>query len=347
MPVIERLRSEDRDAAAALYRRVFGTDAAEANRLRWDWQYRRNPNAPDSQPPIWVAREGPSIIGQHATMPVRLWIQGRPVDAAWGTDVMVAPERQRQGLGVLFFGTWDRHVGAALGIGLSPASRHLFEKLRWPLVGPVPSLVKPLTRRAVRRAEWPDTLNRVVSAVTLPYVRRVARERPLHDEIRLTRRFDDRFTAFWQRVAPGFDLAVERDAAYLQWKFIAPPHVRYSVAVLERGGDVAGYVVYRHTREPRGRVTLLVDFLVSPDDRQGLETLLSWVDREAIAADSDKVRCYCLHAGFRKVLRRWGYFRRRSSLDLVVKVNALPVQESFYQNTRRWHVTLGDSDLDR
>jgi hypothetical protein len=32
-------------------------------------------------------------------------------------DVMVAPERQRQGLGDLLFKTWDRNVDASLGLG--------------------------------------------------------------------------------------------------------------------------------------------------------------------------------------------------------------------------------------
>ena len=35
--------------------------------------------------------------------------------------------------------------------------------------------------------------------------------------------------------------------------------------------------------EPRGRVTLLVDFLADPDDETGFKTLLRWVDREARA----------------------------------------------------------------
>ena len=46
MAEIDRYRPEDRRQVEALYRRVFGPDAAEANRLRWDWQYRRNPNVP-------------------------------------------------------------------------------------------------------------------------------------------------------------------------------------------------------------------------------------------------------------------------------------------------------------
>jgi hypothetical protein len=70
--VIDRFRYEDRDAIDALYRRVFGPDAADASRLRWDWQYRLNPQNPGTGPLIWIARDGPSIIGQYATMPVAL-----------------------------------------------------------------------------------------------------------------------------------------------------------------------------------------------------------------------------------------------------------------------------------
>jgi hypothetical protein len=345
--IIARYKPEDRDAVDALYRRVFGPDAAEASRLRWDWQYRLNPHSPADGPLIWLAREGPSIIGQYATMPVALSLGGREVDGSWGMDVMVAPERQRQGLGELLFGTWDRHVGAAMGLGLSASSHRLFQKLRWPEVGPVPYLVKPLTRRAFRRAQWPMLFNRLVSAVTLPYVRFVARTRPLSGEVRLIRRFGSDFDALWQRSAPDLDFAVRRDSRYLQWKYISPPHVRYTIAALVRDDVAQGYIVYRHAREPRGRVTLIVDFLVHPNDEAGLETLLRWVDREARAADSDKVRCFCMHAGFRKVLKREGYAQTASTLQFVARINREPVSSDFYTATDRWHVTLGDSDQDR
>ncbi len=82
-------------------------------------------------------------------------VKGREVTGSWGMDVMVAPERQRRGLGEVLFRTWDRNVGASLGLGLSDASYRLFQKLSWPDVGPVPCLVKPLTRRAFRHPRWP------------------------------------------------------------------------------------------------------------------------------------------------------------------------------------------------
>ena len=268
MADITRYKPDDKRAVEALYRRVFGNDAADASRLRWDWQYRHNPNNPGDEPEIWIAREGTTIVGQYATMPVKLSLKGREVLASWGMDVMVAPERQRQGLGEVLFRTWDRNVGAALGLGLSDSSYRLFQKLNWPDVGPVPCLVKPLTRRALRRPNWPQPLNRLVSALTLPIVLIVARTRPLRAEVRLIQRFDDSFTTLWDELAAKFEFAVRRDAAYLNWKYISAPHVRYSIAVLRRNDRNIGYAVYRHLHEPRGRVTLMVDFLADPDDER-------------------------------------------------------------------------------
>ena len=347
MADIDRYRPDDRRQVEALYRRVFGADAADANRLRWDWQYRRNPNGPSAGPPIWLAREGATVIGQYGTMPVRLAVLGREIEGAWGMDVMVAPERQRQGVGDQLFRTWDRQVGAALGLGPSDASAQLFRKLGWPEPRTVPCLVKPLSRRALRRPTWPMSVNRFVSAVTLPWVRLVARTRPLHGEVRPIRHFGDEFTALWERIAPRFALAIRRDARYLNWKYLQTPHIRYAAAVLERQGAPEGYVVYRHVHEPRGRATLLVDFLADPDDEAGLLTLLRWVDREARAADSDKIRTFALHAGFRRLLRKSGYYAVKSSMALVAKINAVAVPADFYEQTDTWHVTLGDSDQDR
>jgi len=346
MAQIGRYRPEDQRALEALYLRVFGHGAADVNRLRWDWQYRQNPSNPDGQPFIWVAREGTSVVGQLAVMPVVLGADGREVPATWGADAMVAPERRRLGLGEMLLRQWDASTAAVLGSGLSESVAPLVRKLRWP-VSAVPCFAKPLSRRALRMPSWSVTTNRLVSALALPVVKIVGRARPLAAETRSIRRFDAGFTALWERIGARFDLAVRRDAAYLNWKYAGPPHVRYSIAALRCGDADAGYIVYRHVQEPLGRVTLIVDFLVDPDDETGLRTLLGWVDREARAADSDKIRCWATHAGFRRQLRRSGYFAVKSPLELVVKINAFDVPRAFYDQTDGWHVTLGDGTYDR
>src|SRR6187549_4143705 len=132
MSEIDRFRPEDRRGVELLYRRMQGADAADATRLRWDWQHRRNPNNPGGQPGIWVAREGPTVVGQYPTLPVRVSLKGMEVNGAWGADVVVAPERDRQGLGEALVRAWDRHSGAGLTLGLTAESRAMLDRLRWP-----------------------------------------------------------------------------------------------------------------------------------------------------------------------------------------------------------------------
>ena len=98
MSEIDRFRPDDRRGVDTLYRRTHGPDAAEAHRLRWEWQHRRNPNNPTGEPGIWVAREGPTVVGQYPTLPVRISLKALEVDGAWGTGALVAPERDSQGI---------------------------------------------------------------------------------------------------------------------------------------------------------------------------------------------------------------------------------------------------------
>jgi hypothetical protein len=268
------------------------------------------------------------------------------VEGAWGAAALVAPERDSQGLDEALVRAWDRNSGAVLTLGRAGETRRLLDRLHWPTAHVLPCLVKPLTRRAVRLPNWPMPVNRFVSAITHPVIRVVSRSRPLRAECEPIRRFDATFSSLWERLAPKFDLAVRRDAPFLNWRFIEPPHVRYSVVALRRQGELHGYAVYRHRHEPLGRVTMLVDFLVDPEDVSGLKTLLRWVDRAARAEDADKVRCYAMHGAFRRVLRRNGYFNVKSTIDVSVKINAVQVPKGFYDETDGWHLTCGDSDQD-
>lgn len=345
MPDIDRFRADDRRGVEQLYRRTFGIEAADRVRLRWDWS-RRNPANGGNDAPYWIVREGPTVIAACPLMPVRVSIRGLDAEGAWTADPLVVAERQRQGLGEALLRNWDRHAGVALGVNLSDGTRFLLGKLHWPPPTHVPCLVKPLSRRALRRPHWPVAINRLVSAITLPFVRLVALPRPLREQVEMVRRFDRGLDTLWERVAPRLDLAVRRDAAYLNWKYIEPPHVRYSIAILRRDDEAHGYAVYRHMREPQGRVTQIVDFLTDPDDERGLKTLLRWIDREARAEDSDKIRCYVQHARYRRVLRRSGYFVVKSQVQLNAKVNAVQVPPDFYDEPDGWHFTWGDGDLD-
>lgn len=345
MAGLDRYRTDDRRALEQLYRRTSGPEAADRLKLTWQWERRQNPGARGAAA-AWVVREGPSLVAALNALPVRVTMAGTDLRGAWLSDPVVATERDRQGLNELLVRAWQRDTDVTLVSRVSEATRAVLDRMRVPKAMPLPCLVKPLSRRALRRPDWPQPVNRLVSAVTLPFVRVVARQRPLRESVEVVRRLDGSADALWARVAPKLALAVRRDAAYVNWRFAETPHARYAIAVLRRENEVAGYAVYRHTHEPRGRVTHLVDFLADPGDARAVKTLLGWVDREAVTVDSDKIRCHALHGGFRRMLRRAGYFGVRSALSLAVKINDPATPRTFYDTTADWHFTAGDAAVD-
>ena len=345
MTGLDRYRSDDRRALEVLYRRSAGAEAAERLKLTWQWERRQNPAARGAAPP-WIVREGTSVVAALPARPVDLALRGRPVRGLWLTDPVVAAERDRQGLDELLIRAASRDGDVTLATRVSEGTGAVLERMRLPAPITLPCVVKPLSRRALRNPDWPQPVNRLVSAVTLPLVRVVARQRPLRESVEIVRRVDAGTDVLWQAASPSFGLAARRDAAWVNWRFAEPPHARYTIAVLRRAEGTAGYVVYRHSHEPRGRVTHVVDFLALPGDDRAVKTLLRWVDREARAADSDKIRCFALHAGFRRVLRRSGYFGVRSALSLSIKLNDPAVPARFYRDTDDWHLTLGDGPVD-
>ena len=345
MSGLDRYRSDDRRALEALYRRTLGVEAAERLKLTWLWERRQNPGARGAEAP-WVVREGTAIVGSLASRPVRVSLAGRDVGGAWLVDPIVAAERDRQGLHEQLVRAAHRDHAVTLATAVSDSTRAVLDRMRAPKAVALPLLVKPLSRRALRRPDWPQPVNRLVSAMTLPIVKVVARQRPLRESVEVVRRLDTSADDLWAQAAATISLAVRRDAAYVNWRFAEPPHARYAIAVLRRQGAAAGYVVYRHAHEPRGRVTYVVDFLAVPGDDRALKTLLRWVDREARVADSDKIRCHALHSGFRRVLKRSGYFGVRSSASLSVKLHDPATPRAFYDTTDDWHFTLGDGAVD-
>ena len=263
---------------------------------------------------------------------------------------MVAPERQRQGLGEVLFRTWDRNVGASLGLGLSESSLPAVPEAA--LAGRRPGALPGQAADAARAAP-PELAGRRQSpglgADAAARARSSSRTRPLRAEVRLIQRFDDSFTELWDELAPKFDFAVRRDAAYLNWKFV----VGAARPLLDRGAAPRRSQRRLRGLPPPPRAARPGDAarrLPRRSRRRGGRSARCshWVDREARQADSDKIRTFAMHAGFRSVLqarrllpgevddgvRRQGQRRRRRRRRSTT-------------NTDRWHVTLGDSDQDR
>jgi GNAT superfamily N-acetyltransferase len=330
-----------------LYGDVFGQGLTERSRERWRWQYLENPATSTGGPAIWVAVENGAVLGQYASMPVRLQWGDREVDSSWGMDVFLRPEARGKGIGALLFGAWSESVTVALGLGLTESSYGLFKKLRYEDVGPVPFFQKILDAKAVaaRKAPWLGALGPVAGAAL-----DLARPERVHPDagsvaVVSIDGFSDEFDGLWERARASYAMCVRRDRSYLMWKYRQPPHRRYALHAARRDGALVGYAVSRHEDYQGLRLGWLVDVFADSDDRAAKDALIGSVLDAFRAAGVARVQAFCLNGALAEDLRSRGFFEGRSPMQFCVRARGDATH--VFADRERWHVVFGDSDMDR
>jgi GNAT superfamily N-acetyltransferase len=330
-----------------LYGEVFGQGMSAASRRRWQWQYLDNPATPPDGPEIWVAREDGALLGQYASMPVRLWWGGREVRSSWGMDVFLRAEARGKGVGARLFTAWSDHVEVALGLGLTPSSYGLFKKLRYVDVGPVPFYRKVLDARAGARRR----LGALGPAVA-PFLRGALavrqREAAVDAGGRTVRRvdtFSEEYDGLWERARASYVMCVRRDLPYLRWKYQLCPERAYEIREARTGGTLAGFAVSRQEDYRGVRLGWVIDVFADGEDHATRDVLLRDV-MEGFAADGvARAQAFGLDARLGAALERRGFRRGPSPMQFCVRARV--DSDAVFARTDRWHVVFGDSDMDR
>jgi len=347
---VARRSPGDGEELFRLYSEVFGTDLTDASRRRWRWQYLENPNTGPDGPEIWVAREDERVLGQYASMPVRLWWGEREVRSSWGMDVFLRPEARGRGVGARLFTAWSDHVEVALGLGLTPSSYGLFRKLGYRDVGPVPFFRKVLDPRAVATRRLGKALGALLAPVVGAAVATLQRERWRPEgsadvQVQRIHGFDAEYDRLWERARASYAMCVRRDAAYLQWKYVACPHRGYALREARRKGELLGFAVSR-VEDYRGlRLGWLVDVFAATDDRGARDALIADVLASFREKGVARAQAFSLGADLAADLRRHGFLAGPSPMQFCVR--SRDDSDHVIEDRGRWHVVFGDSDMDR
>jgi GNAT superfamily N-acetyltransferase len=344
---VDSRRAGDEEELFRLYAEVFGRGPTEASRRRWRWQYLENPQSGEA-PAIWVAREDGRLLGQYASMPVRLWWAGREVDASWGMDVFVREEARGKGVGATLFTAWSDNVEVALGLGLTPSSYGLFKKLRYDDVGPVPFFLRPLDARALMRRRLGPGLGDAAGLAVSAALAVWRPQRPVAHpdlEVRAVDHIGAEADALWERARAGYAMCVRRDAAYLEWKYARCPHQAYELREARRGGALAGFAVSRQQVYGGVRLGWILDVFTAAEDDGARDALIGAVLEGFRAAGVARAQAFAMHGGLAAALRRRGFLSRPSPMQFCVRARV--ESGDALQRRQDWHVVFGDSDMDR
>lgn len=212
----------DISATVELLNKTFRTPVDERT---WEWYVYGNPLGATR---VYLALEAETDnpAGVFAFTPVTLRIRGAPIAASAGHHLCLKPAYQ----GGSSFIALSRYAlngeaeqGVTLALGLPNRKSYQPQKV----------LLK-----------WADFWS-------IDCLYKLSPGPGKHDCCRLDR-FDGEFDQFYGRLAQRLEFCIDKNAAWMNWRFCDRPGSPYTVCARKRDGDLAGYVVLKRWREPDG-----------------------------------------------------------------------------------------------
>lgn len=313
---ILRVLGEDRDAR---WRR----DRAAA----WSWQFERNPHG-DGRATFLVALRDGAIVGVDGVMPTRVRAGPRVIPSVWNVDLAVLRNARGAGVGGALMRRIPRLAELSMAYGISDLSEPLFAKQGWRRIHALSGWNLPL------RGDGPPWLARRARKALLSALHGDPRRDPVELRVDVWPD-DDALASLWDAVKSGYACAVERDAAYLRWKYRQHPAIRYLPVSAWRGDRLLGLLIAR----PDPDLAVLVDW-VGPAGAVGL--LVPLVERGVRALGQRGARAVYLEttdAALAQACQELGFNAVREGMRLRVWAPAHLVDLP-------WLVTSGDADND-
>jgi Acetyltransferase (GNAT) domain len=340
MITVRAASDADKDSILRLFTEVFGPRSAERTARLWHWQWQFDPRLKRPGYRGVVAEWGGRIIGNVSYIPAALYVDGQPIAASWGVNVVIHWGLVRRALrGCRTRGGTDQTApeqSADLSKGLAAAlidhpsndsvqlGKHISEQML-AVTGKIGFSRVDSSGSWGRQLTLTPRVRRIVGGVLAPVVawpanRMLPRIPKATPDVRLFEGdFDDRFDRLWRAVRSDYPVIGLRDAATLTWRFRRHPGSRYRVATLSDGRELRGYIVT--SAVPRGRFLQgkIIDLLAARDDPEAVQALLgsalSSMRRDGVAG----VDCYASHEALLEALKSTGFTARQKLHSIVIR----------------------------
>ena len=347
---VKAYERKDKSALRAFQRKWFGENAHQSSDVFAEWLFEHNPHRTPTSSPLWLCQRDGIVVGQQASIPVRLKVGEQECRAAWMIDWRVDPAWRLKGVGPALLARYADSSDVLLGIVVEEAAFRAFSRTGWKTIAHQVLFVRPLDPQACAKGmNAPQLLAKVAPRLIVAGSSRVmaaACRRAESVLLEAVASFDERVDALWQKAKADYPVVTRRDYETLHWRFDAiPMHDYYRRFYLMRQGHVIGYIVIRLESWQDGHVVArVVDYFA---ERRFVVPLLTLVTDEAREAGAVAVFLDRLDRASDAALWRAGFVRVRASDRFMLKVrpDAAALTEEL-QKPANWFVTFADSDTD-
>ena len=297
----------------------------------FDWQFHENPHS-DGRSPFFVGViDDGTIVALNGIMPARIQFQHQAMLACWSCDTYVAPDYRGQGFGKELARRVSNVAPIMLGYGISDMSDPILHKYDWLLHPHVVLLFYHVAESGLtgRLKNFGSRLTRRRSG----HHALASRELRCEDHQPFSAEVDE----LWHESKSGYINAVERDSAYLNWKYYLHPLHRYITYSAHMHGRLQGILIARHDPEE----SVIVDYCGPAEDAHLMYELANAAVADLARRKTMRIRCDTTHLPMIDALNRTGFLTSRHTSRFRIRSN-LPVSDI----RGDWFLMPGDSDND-
>lgn len=348
---IRACREGDEEGIFELWKEVYpGKEYDRDGWMRsWQWRFKDNP-AGDSI--IWVADHDGRIVGQRASIPVRMKVGSEVIASCHSADTMTHPDYQRQGISGALGKKIDAEAeknGIAIVYGFPTKINRLvgIKKLNRFDFATLQILVKPLNWGNVLKMRIKNKFLSKLGAIggnLLIILFYRAKRAPIVEGLTISQvsSFDERINEFWDRVSNQHQIMLVRDRDYLNWRYVAATDMDYTIYVAEKAGQIYGYLVLGYEQRVQVRVGVIFDILA-----QSAQTAQCLVWRAVEHCRQERVDFVqfdmVANKTYFRAFRKNGFISLPFMKDLFFGTLLSPnISKEFLANSQNWFVQLGD-----
>lgn len=304
------------------------------------WRYRSNVGG---QALIGQATMDDKTIGMTPFMRVSLKGQGEALHAYHAIDTIVHPDARGKGVFVnLGQVTCEaaRLQGAKIVYGFpnAAAAKGWFKHNGWVNHGRAPFMIAPLRTGIFEQR----LLQRRLFDFPLP------RRRSRLAAVEAVEHFDDSYDELWRSFSHSIGCAVDRNSAYLNWRFNAYPGSPYSTIAVKENGKAIAFVTTRTAMKHGGHLGYVMEAMSLRGREAELVELLRWVRQDMAGRGIDAMMAKCFpHSPNYQAYRSAGFWPIPDSIvPIEIHFGSLSLASEGEISSRRenWYLSYLDSD---
>ena len=309
-------------------------------RFRSFWKWRQEGKPHSGGETAVVAKVDEELTGSIGIVPAQITLSGSPINASWQQDTLVAKSMRGKGLGKRLVNKGAENWDMVMAKGTNKPMYGLRKALKFE-DAPNPTYLIRVSRPRLAANSFKDKIIECILAVyktLLPWPKtdRDIKLSPKND-------FDNSFDILADKIGQENVLRVYKNAGYLNWRYIAYPHKKYTI-LKAADTETRGAIVVNICGDTADE-GWIVDLVCGSDDTQCAYILLKEAITYLEANGVSRIWAFATLPAARKWLCRCGFIPTNRTPHFTFRIKNKELDSSKITNAA-WDFWHGDGDLE-